>query len=208
MKLKIKPKSLIIKLVVMAIISCVFLLAFVAEAEDTNLYLDSIDYKATMNKDGSMDVVETWDIKINETNTLFKTFTISSFKYGDITNVKVKDLTENKNLTQIYEEMYHVTTDCYYGLKTNSSTFEIAWGTGMEHSRGRKKYEVSYKVENVATGYQDCEEVYWQFLGKGQNSVPAGKVTGTITLPEEVEDINNLLVFGHGQISRRNRKNK
>ena len=35
---------------------------------------NALDYNATVNEDGSMDVVETWDIKISETNTLFKNF--------------------------------------------------------------------------------------------------------------------------------------
>lgn len=150
----------------------------------SELYLNSIDYNVVMNKDGSMDVVETWDIKINKTNTLFKTFSLSKLKYGDIENVKVKDLDNNSDLTQIQEEMYHVTTGCYYGLEVNPSTFEIAWGTGMENKSGNKRYQISYTVKDVVTDYNDCQEIYWQFLEQGRNTIPAQKVTGTVTLPE------------------------
>ena len=38
----------------------------------------------TNNSDGSMDVVETWNIDISDTNTLFKTFKRDSTKYTNI----------------------------------------------------------------------------------------------------------------------------
>lgn len=167
----------------------------------SELYLNSIDYNVVMNKDGSMDVVETWDIKINKTNTLFKTFSLSKLKYGDIENVKVKDLDNNSDLTQIQEEMYHVTTGCYYGLEVNPSTFEIAWGTGMENKSGNKRYQISYTVKDVVTDYNDCQEIYWQFLEQGRNTIPAQKVTGTVTLPEMVDNLDDLKVWEHGQLN-------
>lgn len=78
--------------------------------------------------------------------------------------------------------MYHVTNGCYYGLKTNSSTFEIAWGVGMDNSTGNRKFQISYTVTDVVTDYNDVQEIYWQFLAEGQNAVPAKKVTGTVVL--------------------------
>lgn len=201
MKEKIKPIAS--SILVMIIISVIVNLMIWEQAKDmtSKLYLNSIDYNVVINKDGSMDVVETWDIKISATNTLFKTFSLSKMKYGDIENVKVKDLDDNTNLLQIQEEMYHVTTGCYYGLEVNSSTFEIAWGTGMEYKSGNKKYQISYTVKDVVTDYNDCQEIYWQFLEQGKNTIPAKKVTGTVTLPETVNNLDNLMVWGHGQLN-------
>lgn len=93
--------------------------------------MKELNYEAHLNVDGSMNVTETWNIYVEETNTLFKTFTLDSSKYKGITDVEVLEIQKDgskKKLRQIQQEMYHVTKDCYYGLKTKSDTFEIAWG--------------------------------------------------------------------------------
>lgn len=187
-------------LIVMLVIGVIVCISFLGTA-DKYQYLNSIDYYVEMQKDGSMRVTETWDINIKNTNTLFKTFTLSKFKYGDITDVKVVDLQKNKELEKIDEEMYHVTEDCYYALPINSRTFEIAWGVGMDKSSGNRKFQVSYTVKDVVTDYKDMQEIYWQFLEKGKNDVPAEKVTGTFVFPQDVENIENLKVWGHGQLN-------
>lgn len=165
-------------------------------------YLNSIDYDVKMRSDGSMVVTETWDIYIKKTNTLFKNFYLSD-KFGNIREVSVKDLDTGEEFFNVNQEMYHVTTGGFYGLEIGNGKFEIAWGTGMEEKIGNKKYQISYVVDDVVTSYNDCQEIYWQFLGSGQNSVPAKKVTGTIILPREVQNIENLRVWGHGPLNGR-----
>lgn len=200
-KIKKYMKKILTPLVIMTIISAFLTLILAGESDGGNQYLDSIDYNVVLNKDGSMKVTETWDINIKNTNTLFKQFRLSKSKYGNITDVEVYDLDNNKKLDKINEEMYHLPKDTYYGLKIDSVTFEIAWGVGMDNERGNRKYQISYVVNDVVTSYDDCQEFYWQFLGEGANTVPAKKVTGTITLPENVSNIDNLRVWGHGQIN-------
>ena len=39
-----------------------------------DLYLNNLEFDVEINSDGSMDVTEIWDIDIEETNTLYKTF--------------------------------------------------------------------------------------------------------------------------------------
>ena len=162
--------------------------------------LNSLDYNATLNEDGSMDVVETWDIYISETNTLFKDFDLDSSKYSGITNVKVKNLSTGENLTQIEEEMYHVTIDCYYGLKIDYDTFEIAWGVGLDNSSDTRKYQISYTVQDAVTVYNDCSELYWMFLSS-DNGIPANKVSSVIKLPKAVSDLEKLRVWAHGPLN-------
>ena len=71
----------------------------------------------------------------------------------------------------------------------------------MEDTRGWRRFEVSYKVTDALTLYKDCEEFYWQFLGEGQNAIPAEKVTGTISLPVEVSNMDNLYIWAHGEVN-------
>lgn len=174
---------------------CFFLNTVYAESDFT---IKNMDFNAVINKDGSMDVIETWNIRINgETNTLFKTYDLKNSQYS-ITNVKVTDITSSKDLTQISTEMYHVTTDCYYALNTSSRQFEIAWGVNRDS--GERQYVVNYTVQNAATLYNDCAEIYWQFIGK-DFSLGADSVTGKITLPDSVSDMDNLRVWAHGPLN-------
>ena len=41
-----------------------------------DLTLKNLDYKVKLNSDGTANVTETWDISIEDTNTLFKTFNL------------------------------------------------------------------------------------------------------------------------------------
>lgn len=162
--------------------------------------LNSLHYDAKLNSDGSMDVVETWDIDIEETNTIFKDFNLDAEKYSGITNVEVMDLDTETKLTQIDHEMYHVTKNCYYGLPIANNKFEIAWGVGLDDDSATKKYRISYTVQDAITQYQDCSQLYWQFIGT-DNAVPAKKVTGKIKLPSPVKNAENLRVWAHGPLN-------
>lgn len=194
--MKKKIKGILVKLAIMIAISVIFMVS--AGTGERFQYINHLDYQVTLNQDGSMNVTETWDINVNHTNTLVRNFDLSS-KYGDITDVRVVDLNTGESLTQIEEEMYHVTKGCYYALALTSHKFEIAWGVGLDDKYANKKYQISYKVSDVITQYYDMQEMYWQFLAKGQNDVPVSKVTGTVTLPQEVSNIDKLRVWGHGQ---------
>lgn len=183
---------------IMAIV-IVFILLCTGQLFTKKQIMNELDYNITLNEDGSVTIVETWDIYISYTNTLFRTFKKSS-KFGDIINVNVKDLDAGKNLTQIDEEMYHVTTGCFYALDLNSREFEVAWGTGMENKMGTKRYQFSYTITDVVTDYKDCQEFYWKLLDES-NNIPVKKVTGSITIPEKVKDKDNLKVWGHGPLN-------
>lgn len=180
----------------------IFIIIFFA----TNSYAgtqswNTLDYDVTLNPDGSMDVIETWDVSISETNTLFKSFNIGGENYN-ISNVKVSKI-ENGTETQlndIQKQQYHVDPGCYYGLMIDSSTFEIAWHVGFDNSRGNGIYKMYYTVDNAVRIYNDCTQLYWQFLSK-DNNMSGKNVTGRIRLPKEVSDIEKIRVWAHGSYS-------
>ena len=182
-------------------LSFIFLFLIILSIESnasSNLLLNNLDFSAFINSDGSMDVVETWNIEIEDTNTLFKTFKTDSDKYSDITNVQVKDITNgiNKKFTNINSLMYHVTKDCYYGMINDDGNFEIAWGVGLDSSSATKRYEISYTVQDVISKYNDYAQLYWQFIGS-DFEIDARKITGTITLPGQVKSKDEIKVWGH-----------
>lgn len=164
-----------------------------------NINLNNLDFEIQLNEDGSMDVTENWNAKISNTNTMFKDFYLDSSKFEAITNVEVyRVYSENnkKKLTEIDEEMYHVTEDCYYGLPISGNKFEIAWGVSVNGTQTRK-YQVKYKVLDVVKTYKDCSELYWQLVGT-DNAIPVTKLTATIKLPKAVSDKNNVRGWAHG----------
>ncbi len=169
---------------------------YVRADDSSSLYLDKLKFDVTVNEDGSMDVVETWDIDISHVNTLYKTFKIDDDKFTSIKNVRVKDITGNREFTQIDEEMYHVTENCYYGLINSKGNFEIAWGVGLDDRYATRTYEISYTVVDAIGKYNDYAELYWQFIGE-DFEVDADKITGTITLPSNAESEEDIKVWGH-----------
>lgn len=187
-----------IKKFLFTILFAIFILLISQNKVDATLELNNLDFDVQINSDGSMDVTETWDIYVSDTNTLFKNFERDSSKYSNIIDVTVKEITngKNKEFSQIYEEMYHVTKDCYYALNKTDGKFEIAWGVGLDNSSDERVYQISYKVVDAIAKYNDYAEIYWQFVGS-DFEIPADKVAGTILLPDNAENMQDILVWGH-----------
>lgn len=163
------------------------------------LRLKNLNYDVTLNSDGTADVVETWRISIEDTNTLFKTFEIDSSKYKEITDVKVAEVKSSGNVDfrKINQYKYHVDKNCYYAL-VYKGKFEIAWGVHAEDVT--RTYKISYKIIDAVKNYNDCSEFYWQFIST-DSEIPANKVTGTIKLPNIVGNLEELRVWAHGPLN-------
>ncbi len=192
------------KTILILVFLAIFLLGLNTKSYAGYQSWNSINYDVTLNSDSSMDVIETWDVNVEYTNTLLKNFELDNSKYSNITNVKVFEVVNNEPipLQQIYEEQWHVDAGCYYALpvSNNPSKFEIAWHVGLDNSRDTKIYKLYYTIEDATRIYNDCTEFYWQFLGKN-NSMSGNNITGTIKLPKEVSDIEKLRVWAHGPLS-------
>ena len=163
-----------------------------------SLYLNNLNFDVQINSDASMNVTEIWDIYIEDTNTLFKTFKTDKTKYSDIKDVTVTDITTSNEIAfnKIDSLMYHVTKNCYYGLINDDGNFEIAWGVGLDNSEATRKYLIQYKVENAIAKYNDYAELYWQFVGS-DFEIDSSKITGKIRLPESALSTENIKVWGH-----------
>ena len=187
-----------ILITMLSVLVSIIMWSGVSKASDSDLFLNVLQFEAQIQEDGSMDVTEYWDIDIEETNTLYKTFKADKSKYSSITNVKVTDITNGQNIqfTEVFQEMYHVTKNCYYGLINEKGMFEIAWGVGLDNSSANRKYKIEYTVNDAIAKYQDKAELYWQFVG-ADFEVNAQKVLGTITLPQNVISQDEIRVWGH-----------
>lgn len=191
-----KSKFLLIFLVS---ISMILILGITkSEASSSDLYLKDLDFKAQINEDGSMDVIETWNIEIEDTNTLYKTFKIDKSKYSKINNVEVTEVTSGyeKTFTESNEWKYHLTKDYYFGGMNRDNEFEISWGVGLDNSSATRKYKISYTVEDAIKKANDYAELYWKFVGE-DFEISAKKVTGEILLPRKAEMKDEIKVWGH-----------
>ena len=168
----------------------------------SDLELNNLDYHVQLKADGTAHITETWDISIEDTNTLFKTFKLDSSKYSGITDVSVVETTNGNKISfsQIFEEQYHVTKDCFYALEISSSEFEIAWGVSEDNSSARRTFELSYTIMDAVKNYADCSEFYWQFIGT-TSSNPVRNITGTVILPNPVTNIEDLKIWAHGPLN-------
>lgn len=186
------------KILYILIFAIAFLLIGTVKSNAGTLELNNLDFNVQINNDGSMNVTETWDIYISSTNTLYKSFETDSSKYSEITNVTVKETTKGQNINFIKNDEweYHVAKNHYYGTKNEDGDFEIGWGVGLDNSRGTRKYEISYTVKDAITKYEDYAELYWQFVGE-DFEISADKITGTIYLPSNVINKENIKVWGH-----------
>lgn len=167
-----------------------------------DLELRNLKYNVKLNSDGSANVTETWDIAIEDTNTLFKTFEIDKTKYSGITNVSLVETTDvtSKPFTQIYQEKYHVDKNCFYALTNSKGQFEIAWGVHEDDDYARRTFEINYTIIDAIKNYADCSEFYWQFIST-ESAIPARKVTGVITLPTNVLTDEEFRVWAHGPLN-------
>lgn len=186
------------KILYTLIFALAFLLIGTVKSNAGTLNLNNLDFNVQINNDGSMDVTETWDIYVSSTNTLYKSFETDSSKYSGITNVIVKEITngQNINFAKTDNWAYHVTKNYYYGTENEDGDFEIGWGVGLDNSRGTRKYEISYTVKDAITKYEDYAELYWQFVGENFE-ISADKITGTIYLPSNAINKEDIKVWGH-----------
>lgn len=159
--------------------------------------LNSLNYDVNLNSDGSMDIVETWNINISNMNTLVKRFNENS----QIVNTKVS-LVENeveKPLTQIYEAQSELDAECFYALPTSDEKFEIVWNVGLEMSSDTRTYKIYYTIPNAVVVYEDCSDFYWKVF-EGNNLISGENITGTIHLQNKIKDIGSLKIWGRSNL--------
>lgn len=170
-------------------------LLLITTKSNASQYLNNLDFYAEIDKNGNMNITETWNIQVSDTNTLYKTFELDDNKYSSITNVHVSEVGRG-DFTKTNTWAYHLTKDYYFGGINNDGDFEIAFGVGLDNSSATNTYKISYTVVDAIKKYNDCAELYWQFLGN-DSTVDATKITGTIKLPSKANLKEDIRVWGH-----------
>ncbi len=183
------------KKILFVLIFAIFILLILSTKSNASLYLNKLDFYVEIDKNGHMNVTETWDIDVSYTNTLYKTFELDDDKFTNITNVKVSEVGKG-NFTKTNTWVYHLTKNYYFGGINADGDFEIAWGVGLDNSSATKEYKISYTVVDAVTKHKDCAELYWQFLGD-DFEISSEKITGIIKLPSKANSKEDIKVWGH-----------
>ena len=183
------------KKIIFILIFAIIILLGLTTKSNASLYLNNLDFYAEIDTNGNMNVTETWNIRISNTNTLYKTFELDENKYSGITNVQVSEVGRGA-FTKTDEWAYHLTKDYYFGGINDDGKFEISFGVGLDDSTATNTYKINYTVVDAIKKYDDCAELYWQFLGSDA-TVDASKITGTIKLPSEADSKEDIRVWGH-----------
>lgn len=166
--------------------------------DNTKLSLSKFVLNININKDRSMDITEIWNCNnLQVTKTLYKTFVIDNNKYKGISNVKVSQVLENDRVIEFEQDdewKYHLSKETFFAGINNEGNYEIAWGIAENSDKGT--YVISYTVNDVVAVYNDCAELYWQFIGNGF-ALPVDIVIGTIKLPTDLISKEDIKVWGH-----------
>lgn len=179
-------------------IAGIWILSNPVQASTSDLFLNHLDFQAQINQEGSMNVTEKWNIQIEDTNTLYKTFKTDKSKYTSINNVEVADITNgNKQILKKQDKWaYHLPKGNYFGGINEDKQFEIAWGVGLEDASEARIYQITYEVKDAIAKFNDYAELYWQFVGQ-DFEIDAKNITGTILLPSSVTNKEEIKVWGH-----------
>ena len=158
----------------------IFLCAFIAlfflapqNAQAKSYSISDTNIQATLNPDGSMDVVEKRTYKFDGSFTF-------AYQYIESEPDKTKSLgrTTPYILTNFsvcddqgcYRELSpqerqsadEVRPDQTYYLDTRDGTYYLKW---FYRSTTQKSFQIRYTVSNAITMQQDVAEVYWQWIG-------------------------------------------
>ena len=148
--------------------------------------------------DGDIYVEDIWDINIVDSSTLYQSFNEAGL--NNFSDIKVsyldKDdkwvyMKENKRISRDGREPLN-----YYHAGYFQNNYEIAWGVGLENSRGRRQYKIEYTLKGATKKYLDIAEYYHMFVGK-DFEIPIENFQATIIFPAPLKE-ETAYIFGHG----------
>lgn len=198
-------------------------LQLVSARVEPDLSYRTLDYDATVLRNGDLKITQHIDMKLKDRGRdwkqMYQRYTLHSSDLTNIDDISVKDVTNNEtyvhgnfafpdNVTDWnarYAGQWYIVdvtdlsdpqpfdpeTD---GLQADSSSstkyVEIGWNIPETSSADSLKFDVSMTMHGVSTAYDDVVSFQWEPFG-GENGVPIGKVTGTVTFPDGVDKKNS-----------------
>lgn len=144
-----------------------------AHALDTAFTISSFDSQVTIQKDGTLSVVETIDTVFSQSkHGIFRDLPYA-YKNADgttkYTNIEVQSVTDNGLATP-------------FTVAINNANERIQIGDANVLVTGSQKYVISYTVTGILYATASADELDWNITGD-QWDVSIAKATATVTLP-------------------------
>lgn len=155
--------------------------------------LNNLEFNAKLTEHGDMTVIEDWDITLDNASNIYKSFKKDMSKYFGVGGLQVYEIVDGVQVPLKVGSEFQ--SGCYKVTEDSTNTV-VSWETGAAGQHVRKKYRLAYNVKNIISKYNDCAELYWQFLGE-DFSIPAKKITGTISIPGNIDHKSQIKAWGH-----------
>src|SRR3989344_3028082 len=188
MKLKFLSNILIIFLL---IVGCAILTTKPALAKSYSITNDQFTIQINTDKSISVKEVLTYDFD-------------GSFSWAEMW-IPVKppqsqsmDMTNIRAITQFSVKSADNSEVQILEQKTENEQFYAKWGYSAHNEQ--KTFLISYTVINAIRKYPEVAELYWKVIGPDWD-IPHHSVDVTVTLPEAVNTISDLYVYGHGPLN-------
>lgn len=148
--------------------------------------IESLDFNAALNKDGTVSVVETIVYNFGEEmkHGIYRTIPLGFIAEGqpDHTTIKVLSVTDESGKD-------------YTFTITSSDPLNIKIGDADTLIEGTHIYKISYTISKSIGYYDSYDEFYWNVTGDAWE-VPIYRVTASVVFPNNI-DIKNIKAFDY-----------
>lgn len=152
--------------------------------------------ESNLAKTGDLHIVEDITFEFHENfNGVFREIALD--KTSGISDISVEEIKGDSSVQYTLVENAQEGDQGVYLLKKAPERTTIQIFSPSENQK--RTFRISYVVKNVATKYNDIGELYYQFLGK-ENETPIDHFIVNIQFPQE--DIKNQVkIFAHGPLN-------
>lgn len=173
-----------------------------------DLSINKVDIDATVQKDGTMHVVETRTFYFKGSfHGVYWNLPVGKNKYNgqdvkvNITSVTVQDSQGTRQLYSKDSSGSSANSDEYYVSSQSSDMLNLKIYSAHDDEPAR--ITIEYDITNVVTSWSDTAELYWKFVSDGWDS-ESQDVTATIHLPvpagQSIVAGDTVRAWGHGPL--------
>ena len=167
-----------------------FVLAFIMPLGVNANTIHSIDIDVYLNRDGSANITEVWDVDGSDGTEWYKVI-------NNMGNMKLYNFTVRMDGNLLLYKDWDINESLYqkrgyYGINYTNKGLELCFG---KYDYNRHKFTLNYKLSNFIFNTDDSQLIYYNFIDKLSN-VDFGKFS--IDISSYYEFPNTLDVWGYG----------
>lgn len=161
-------KNITKRILLILFFGIIILLISSTKADAANT-INSITMNVFINSDGSAQITEVWDTKLDKGTEGYK-------PYGNLGNYKITNFTVSDDSGNVYETLPYWNTNATFdskaykcGINNTNNGVELCWGISKY---GNRRYTLKYKITNIVNQYKDSQGIYFSFMPKEMDQAP------------------------------------